>query len=260
VGNTAARVYAGGRKQKTDHGSFFISSQQTDMKLISQKEQDDQQAATVRGGLQYGAAGLATSVGASVAAQRFFPAYRNLTLPLKAFGCTAVTVFTLIVGADRAGAAHEAARYDPGKINQESIMEKKLNLGRNDPRRSKQESDYSQLSRTDAAIEYFKDHRYQTVFGAWAASMVGSFALIARSPLSTAQKLVQARMYAQGLTVAVLLASAGLSSLPTAASSGDDSEAKRFTQEDQMYKWKKGSPHEQAKKHAAEEAAAHRQH
>lgn len=37
-----------------------------------------QQAATVKGGLKYGSIGLVSSVGASVAAQRFFPAYRSL--------------------------------------------------------------------------------------------------------------------------------------------------------------------------------------
>lgn len=37
--------------------------------------------------------------------------------------------------------------------------------------------------------------------------MGGSFALVSRSPLSASQKLVQARMYAQGSTLAVLLAS-----------------------------------------------------
>lgn len=43
----------------------------------------------------------------------------------------------------------------------------------------------------------------------WVASMVGSFALVGRNPYLTGpQKLVQARVYAQGLTVAVLVASA----------------------------------------------------
>jgi len=43
----------------------------------------------------------------------------------------------------------------------------------------------------------------------WVASIVGSFALVGRNPYLTGpQKLVQARVYAQGLTVAVLVASA----------------------------------------------------
>jgi len=51
------------------------------------------------------------------------------------------------------------------------------------------------------------------VFGSWLASMVGSAVFIfARNPTQTfSQKLVQCRMVAQGATVAVLIASAGLS-------------------------------------------------
>lgn len=45
----------------------------------------------------------------------------------------------------------------------------------------------------------------------WVASMGIALGLVGRSPyLSTAQKLVQARVYAQGLTLAVLIATAAL--------------------------------------------------
>jgi hypothetical protein len=37
-----------------------------------------------------------------------------------------------------------------------------------------------------------------------------AFALVSRSPMNTAQKLVQARVYAQGLTMAVVIASLAL--------------------------------------------------
>lgn len=53
-------------------------------------------------------------------------------------------------------------------------------------------------------------------------------------------------MVAQGLTVAVLIASAGLSSIPTAAGGQNEDEIKREAREAGMYKWKVGSPHDQA--------------
>lgn len=53
-------------------------------------------------------------------------------------------------------------------------------------------------------------------------------------------------MVAQGLTVAVLIASAGLSSIPTAANGQNDEEVKREHREQGMFKWKKGSPHDLA--------------
>jgi len=51
-------------------------------------------------------------------------------------------------------------------------------------------------------------------------------------------------MVAQGLTVAVVLASAVLTQLPNEDGISDD-EAKRIDREQGMYAWKKGSPHEQ---------------
>lgn len=46
--------------------------------------------------------------------------------------------------------------------------------------------------------------------------MCGSFAYIQTQPLSFAQKLVQARVYAQGLTLASLLGMAAITSIPSA--------------------------------------------
>ena len=58
------------------------------------------------------------------------------------------------------------------------------------------------------AKDWGNDNRYTIVFGSWVASMGVSFALVHRNPyLTSAQKLVQARVYAQGLTLGVLLAS-----------------------------------------------------
>ena len=54
-----------------------------------------------------------------------------------------------------------------------------------------------------------KRNRYSIVGGSWVASMAIALGLVGRNPyLSTQQKLVQARVYAQGLTVAVLIATA----------------------------------------------------
>ncbi|KAL5450069.1 hypothetical protein PMIN06_006645 [Paraphaeosphaeria minitans] len=57
------------------------------------------------------------------------------------------------------------------------------------------------------AKDWASENRYPLLFGFWVASMAGSWIAVNRSPMSGAQKLVQARMYAQGLTLAGLLAS-----------------------------------------------------
>ncbi len=62
---------------------------------------------------------------------------------------------------------------------------------------------------TERAMDFGRKERYKIVGGSWLASMVAAFAIVNRNPyLSGAQKLVQARVYAQGLTLAVLVASA----------------------------------------------------
>ena len=58
-------------------------------------------------------------------------------------------------------------------------------------------------------MDWGRENRYGIVGASWVASMGIALGLVGRSPyLSTAQKIVQARVYAQGLTLAVLVASA----------------------------------------------------
>ena len=66
------------------------------------------------------------------------------------------------------------------------------------------------LSVKDRVFRYLRQEKYKVVGATWLASMVGSFWLVGRNPYLTGQqKIVQARVYAQGLTLAVLVASAG---------------------------------------------------
>ena len=58
-------------------------------------------------------------------------------------------------------------------------------------------------------MDWGKEYRYPIVGTSWVLSMAIALGLVGRNPyLSTQQKLVQARVYAQGLTVAVLVATA----------------------------------------------------
>lgn len=52
------------------------------------------------------------------------------------------------------------------------------------------------------------ENRYNIVFGSWVASVAGALAIIGKDKyLTTAQKIVQVRVWAQGLTLAVVIAS-----------------------------------------------------
>lgn len=56
-----------------------------------------------------------------------------------------------------------------------------------------------------------RENRYGIITASWVASMALALGLVGRNPyLSRAQKLVQARVYAQALTVGVFVATAAL--------------------------------------------------
>lgn len=59
------------------------------------------------------------------------------------------------------------------------------------------------------ALDWGRENRYPLVGASWVASLGAALAIVGRNGyLTTAQKLVQARVYAQGLTLAVLVATA----------------------------------------------------
>lgn len=68
--------------------------------------------------------------------------------------------------------------------------------------------------------------------------MATAFALVSRSPMNTAQKLVQARVYAQGLTMAVVIASLALEGADMKAARSEEGKVvgavkKRLSDKDQ---------------------------
>ncbi|KAK8179344.1 hypothetical protein BC567DRAFT_78514 [Phyllosticta citribraziliensis] len=168
------------------------------MKILTPEEEQAHYNATVRGGLTGGAIGLAASSLGVWAASRRFPMFRQLSLPFKAFLLTSGGSFAAIIQADRS-----SRRYDI----ETNPLKKQLE------EEERQQAELLAASKDGAtrAKEWATENRYSIVFAAWLASMGASFGIVARNPyLSTAQKIVQARVWAQGLTLAVLLASFAL--------------------------------------------------
>jgi len=102
-----------------------------------------------------------------------------------------------VISADRYSRAFERKRHSDYNFQNVSEVEQ----ARRDAERSTGQ----------VAKQWLSEQRYPIVFGSWVASMAIAFGLVGRSPYLTGQqKLVQARVYAQGLTLAVLLASFAL--------------------------------------------------
>lgn len=65
---------------------------------------------------------------------------------------------------------------------------------------------WEKLSTGDKIFTYVNDHKYKLIVGAWAGSLWGSWSLVNRDKIMTkSQKAVQARVYAQAITVILLL-------------------------------------------------------
>jgi len=142
-----------------------------------------------------GSLGLVLGGAAVYGAHMRFPMFRSLTLPMKTFLVTSSSTFAAIVSADRYSRKFEEAR-DPQRLY-----------------RDRSSSDMDQVRQQETPFQRLKDwgreNRYPIVTGSWVASIAIAFGLVSRNPyLSGTQKLVQARVYAQGLTLLVLMATA----------------------------------------------------
>ncbi|KAL8733064.1 MAG: hypothetical protein Q9181_003719 [Wetmoreana brouardii] len=165
------------------------------MKILTREEEQEHYRETLKGGFGGGIAGLGLgAAGVYVAAARY-PAFRSLTLPLRAFLVTSSGTFGAIISADHFSRAYEKSKH-PDEQFQDSAAKARAEK-------------ISQQSAYERFMTFGKENRYKIVGVSWIASMAIALTLVGRSPyLSTAQKLVQARVYAQGLTVAVLIATA----------------------------------------------------
>lgn len=150
----------------------------------------------MKGGTVGGLLGLAGGVAGVLLAARRYQTIRNLTLPMKSFLVTSSGTFTGIIAADHASREYENERntaYQWYENREERLRAEEMRG----------------LTFTDRAAAFARREKYKIIGATWVASMVGSFVLVGRIPgLTGQQKLVQARVYAQGLTLGVLCASA----------------------------------------------------
>jgi Hypoxia induced protein conserved region len=150
----------------------------------------------VKGGTIGTIAGLVGGAAGVMAASRRFHTVRSLTLPMKAFLVTSSSTFCGIIAADHSSRSFEAQRQE--KTRYLESREERIRRG-----------ELARMSFPQRAKLFFHEEKYKIIGVTWAASMIGAFVLVGRNPYLTGQqKIVQARVYAQGLTLAVLCASA----------------------------------------------------
>jgi len=169
------------------------------MKIATKEEQDAQMRATIIGGAKGFAGGLGVALPASYLLNRRVPYYRALPPSLKAFGVILIAVPSFVINAEHAGLKYEKEHWtDAGKEEM-------------DTQQAREQHRWESLSLTQKIRDTAARHEYGFIGTAWAATMVGAFGWIMRDPYQTLpQKIVQARMWAQGLTIGILIAAGAL--------------------------------------------------
>lgn len=166
------------------------------MKILTKEEENAHYGAVVKGGTVGGILGLAGGWAGLMLASRRWAGVRNLTLPMKAFLVTSSGTFAGIIAADQSSRS-----FDVGHYEQKSFFtERQARL---------RQEETAKMATMDRLKDFARREKYKIVGVTWLASIVGSFVLVGRNPYLTGQqKIVQARVYAQGLTLAVLCATA----------------------------------------------------
>ncbi|CCE63010.1 hypothetical protein TPHA_0D03770 [Tetrapisispora phaffii CBS 4417] len=163
------------------------------MKILTAEEIEGQRYYTLMGGLKGFLMGGAISFAGYKLLPRKFP-----HLNLKALPWSIKTGFSIVppvaltaIMAEEGSNKFDQLTYGSGTASEDAIEDAKR---------------WSNLSFKDRCLESFMNNRYKIVVGVWAASLWGSWELINRDKIMTvSQKAVQARMYAQFISVILLL-------------------------------------------------------
>ncbi|KAK0734354.1 hypothetical protein B0T26DRAFT_632629 [Lasiosphaeria miniovina] len=165
------------------------------MKIISKEEEKAHYDEVLKGGMIGGGLGLALGVVGVIGAQKRYSGFRALTLPFRSFLVTSAGTFGAIITAERYSVTFQRAK-DP------------MNSYKDASQLALEEARHNE-SAAKRFMDWGRENRYTIVLSSWIASMGLAMAIVSRSKyLSTSQKVVQARVYAQGLTLAVLIATA----------------------------------------------------
>lgn len=177
------------------------------MKVISPEEEAAHYRAVLEGGFIGGTVCLGLGWAGVIAASRRYASFRSLTLPFRSFLVTSSATFGAIVNAERHSNAFHTANNP-------------MSFYKNAAARAAEQAD-AQKTAAARFREWGRQNRYTIVSASWLASIGVAMAIVSRNRyLSAAQKVVQARVYAQGLTLLVLLATAAFETADRRAQRG----------------------------------------
>ncbi|KAF9534571.1 hypothetical protein CPB83DRAFT_203075 [Crepidotus variabilis] len=166
---------------------------------LNQEQVQEHTAASRRGAIEGAALGASVGLAGSYWAQRRLHAYQRLPLSLKALGIIIITAPCLSIQAERRGLEYDRSQWVGAAVH---LM---------DERELEAEKHWESLSLWDKVGDWSYRHQYSLIMGSWAGSLGVAAAIISRNKYQTyPQKIVQARMWAQGLTIGLLIVAGAL--------------------------------------------------
>ncbi|CAK5263138.1 unnamed protein product [Mycena citricolor] len=169
------------------------------MKLATPEQIAGHDAASRRGAIEGTLTGLAIAGAGSYWAQRRFAYYRTLPPSLKLLGGLIVIAPALSIQAERRGLEYEKSQWEGDGAR---LIER---------HEEQQLTSWERMSTKEKLGDWASRHEYSIIVGSWALSLALAGGIISRDKYqTTAQKIVQARMWAQGLTIGIILTAAAL--------------------------------------------------
>ncbi|KDR84080.1 hypothetical protein GALMADRAFT_236723 [Galerina marginata CBS 339.88] len=169
------------------------------MRPLTDKQLQEHDAASRRGALEGVLAGGTVAIAGSLYAQRYWHAYRRLPISLKAFAVVIIVAPAFSIQAERRGVQYERSQWTGEGLR---VMDEK------ELRRMKQ---WDSMTLGQKIGDWSFRHQYSIIMGSWAASLGLAALIISRNKYQTyPQKIVQARMWAQGLTIGLIMAAGAL--------------------------------------------------
>ncbi|KAG6334759.1 hypothetical protein ID866_4336 [Astraeus odoratus] len=170
------------------------------MKILTEEQVAGHNGAIFRGAAEGLVGSAALALPAFYALNRKWAYYRSLPLTLKCMGAVMVIAPCISIQAERRGLEFDR------EVNWTGAGRMEL-----DRAAAEEEARWRALPMKDKVADWAARHQYGIIFGSWALSMAVAGAIIARDRYQTVpQKVVQARVWAQGLTVGVLLVAGAL--------------------------------------------------
>ncbi|KIJ69844.1 hypothetical protein HYDPIDRAFT_120963 [Hydnomerulius pinastri MD-312] len=166
---------------------------------LSSEELQGHNAATTYGAIEGALIGTGITLPTFYLLNKRWSYYRALPLPLKVLGGVIVVAPLVSIRAEKKGLEFERRHWT-------GVGKTEL-----DRRQHEERERWDALSAKDKVADWASRHQLSVIMGSWAATMGIAGNIILRDPLLTMpQKVVQVRLWAQGLTIGVLIAAGAL--------------------------------------------------